>query len=481
MLKEVFIERRNEILRVAIKNGSRLTDCFIEEESRNPYPGQIYKAVVKNIVPAIKSAFLDIGLDKNAYLYLEGKYEKRGIKRGDEIIVEVVKEELGDKGAKVTSAFSIPGRYSVLLTDNKDISFSSKISSVEFKKKVLNELHKPKEIGIKIRTNAEGVSLEHINEEIKLLHEAYKKIINMEAYKIKPGLLFNDGGVLLRALRDYVDDSTVRILVNSNDDYKIVTEFIQGKSDIYAKVELYEGHRSLFDVYGIEKELQFFRNRRVNLNCGGYIIIDRTEAMYVIDVNSGKNVAASRREDTALQTNLEAAEAAARQIRLRNLSGIIILDFIDMSEELHKRKVSEKLIQAFQDDKTKTIIYPFTELGLVQIARRRRGKTLQEFMEEQCENCKGRGSRLSYEYICLLLKNEILKSDNESKIQDIYIEINDYYKNKICSDFEKFITAIEGENKRIYMKYSENIESFKVEPLIFTKQVEEVLQYKVYG
>lgn len=480
-MKEVFIERSGEILRIAIKSGSKLIDCFMEEECRDPYPGQIYKAVVKNIVPAIKSAFLDIGLEKNAYLYLEGKYEKKGIRKGDEIIVEVVKEELGDKGAKVTSAFSLPGRYCVLLTDNTDISFSSKFKSQEYKTLILKELQKPGDIGMKIRTNAECVPLEDINEEVKLLYKAYRNIVNEKSYKAKPGLLFSDGGVIARVLRDYIDDATSGIVVDNEQDYEIVKGFIEGKRDISAKVDRYFGYRSLFDAYGIEKELLILRNTKVKLNCGGYIVIDRTEAMYVIDVNSGKNIAARDRENTALNTNMDAAESAARQIRLRNLSGIIMIDFIDMVEEGHRRKVLDCLRQAFEDDKNKTIIYPFTELGIVQIARRRRGKTLQEFMEEECEECRGRGSRLRFEYICLLIKNEILKADNENKIQDIYIEMNSYYYNRVNENPDRFIGTIKGENKRIYLKATDEVENFKVEPLIFTKQVEAVLQYRVHG
>ncbi|MDP4087650.1 MAG: ribonuclease E/G [Bacillota bacterium] len=478
-MKEVFIERRDEILRIAVKSGNKLTDCFIEEEEQAAYPGQLYKAVVKNIVPAIRSAFLDIGLEKNAYLYLEGKYEKKNIRKGDELIVEVVKEELGDKGAKVTSAFSLPGRYSVLLTDNTDITFSSKISSREYKESALKGIIKPGEIGIKVRTSAEAVSLEALNKEIGELYDVYRETVNKASYMTKAGLLFSDGGVLARVLRDIVEGTTTDIIVDNELDYGLVKAFIKEKSDIGAEVVQYSGHRSIFDAYGIEKELLFLRNRRVKLGCGGYIVIDRTEAMYVIDVNSGKNVNAGRREDTALTTNLEAAESAARQIRVRNLSGIIVVDFIDMSEEINKRKVLDRLRQAFEDDKNKTIIYPFTELGLVQIARRRRGKALQEFMEEECNECKGRGSRLRFQYICMLIKNEILKVDNENRIKDIYIELNEYYQNSVDESLEEFLRLVEGEDKRIYLKYSNEVESFKVEPLLFKRQIESVMQYKV--
>jgi len=479
-LKEIFIERRKEILRVAIKNSGSLSDCFIEEERHAPYPGQIYKAVVKNIIPALKSAFLDIGLEKNAYLYLEGKFEKRNIKKGQELIVEVVKEELGQKGAKVTSAFSIPGRYCVLLTDNCSISFSSKISSQEYIKEIREGIKKPSDIGIKIRTAAEQVSLDEINQEIDKLYRQYKRIIEESSYKIKPGLLYNGGGTIGKVLRDNLDGLVSKIIVDSKEDFEAIKEYVIDKKDISTEVQLYEGHRSLFDFYGIEKEISHLKNERVNLSCGGYIVIQNTEAMYVIDVNSGKNVGSNLRELTALETNLEAAKTCARQIRLRNLSGIILIDFIDMQKESHKNKVLEELHKGFEDDKNKTIIYPFTQLGLVQIARRRKALPIENYILEECKQCKGHGRKLKFSYVCMLIKNEMLRVDNDSKIKDILIMLNSYYRRFVEESSQGFLNSIEAEGKRIYLKFIDGeFENFKVEPMIFKKQIEEVQKYLI--
>lgn len=477
-MKEIFIERRKEILRVAIKNNGSLTDCFIEEERHGPYPGQIYKAVVKNIIPALKSAFLDIGFEKNAYLYLEGKFEKRNIKKGQELIVEVVKEELGQKGAKVTSAFSIPGRYCVLLTDNCDVSFSSKITDKEYIRDIREGIRKPSEIGVKIRTAAERVSLDEINYEIDKLYSQYKRIVEEGSYRIKPGLLYNGGGTLGKVLRDNLDSLVSKIIVDSQEDFLAVQEYIMDKKDISLEVELYEVHRSLFDFYGIEKEIALLKNERVNLSCGGHIVIQNTEAMTVIDVNSGKNVGSNLRELTAFQTNVEAAKVAARQIRLRNLSGIIVIDFIDMNQEKYKNKVLDELYKAFEDDKNKTIIYPFTQLGLVQIARRRRSLPIESYILEDCRQCKGRGKKLKFSYICMLIRNEIQKVDNESKIKDIFIQLSSYYKRFVEADAEAFLSSIEAEGKRIYLKFvDEELENFKVEPMIFKSQIDEAEKY----
>lgn len=457
-----------------------LMDCFLEEEEKNPYPGQIYKGVVKNIVPAIKGAFVDIGTDKSAFLFLEGKYEKKNIKKNDELIVEVVKEELGDKGAKVTTAFTIPGRYSVIMTDNNSISFSGKIKNEEFKKLILDNIKKPEEIGIKIRTNAQVISFEDVNKEIEELYAAYKKIVAKATYSAKPQLLYDAGGVLLRVLRDNVEDSTKRIVLDSKADCERVMEYIEDKSDIKAKVEYYEGSRSLFDLENIERQILHLRSSRVNLKCGGYIIIDRTEAMYVIDVNSGKNVSPSQLEKTAFLTNMDAATEAARQIRLRNLSGIIVIDFVDMHLEENKLKVIDVLKAGFEGDKNKTVIFPFTELGLIQIARRRRGKNISEYIEENCRECQGKGKKLKFSYICMLIKNEILKLEAEG-INNILISISQYYKVHIESNKTHFITSIDGEKKGIYVKYMEDLDSFKVKALVFMNQIEDAEKYQING
>jgi ribonuclease G len=480
-MREIFIERRDKILRIAIKDNNRLSDCFMEEESNEAFPGQIYNGIVKNVLPGIKSAFIDIGLDKNAYMYIDRKLGNINIKKGDEIIVEVVKEELGGKGATVTNKFTIAGRYSVVTTANKNINISSKIKDEDLKRALLDKISKPDDIGLTIRTNACEAEFSSINEEISRLYQLYKGIITEGSYRRKPGLLYSDEGVLDRMLRDNISKNTKRIIVDSCEDYNHVLDFLKNRLEIPVKPELYNEHRTLFDFYGIEKELLNLRNNRVGLSCGGYIVIDKTEAMYVIDVNSGKNVGNDNLSKTVEVTNLQAAAEIPLQVRLRNLSGIIIIDFIDITSDAIKEKIINTLKKGFEDDKNKTIIYPFTELNLVQIARRRRGKTIYDYMEEECVECKGKGRRLRLDYIKLLLKNEILRADAESKIKDIYIQLDEAYKTTVEKSIGEFVKDIGGEEKRLYLKFAENIEYFKLEPLIFESQVKKVENYKIYG
>ena len=480
-MKEIYIERQEEFLRIAIKENNKLKECFIEEDYSGPIPGEIYKGVVKNIVPAIKCAFIDIGHDKDCYMYLDEKFNNTKIKKGDEIIVEVLKEGIDKKGAKVTSAFGIAGIYSVVVNMNKEISFSKKINNKAFEDAVSIGLNKPEDIGVMIRTNAFDVDLSVLNDEVLELYEIYKGIINQAQYSRNPILLFSDAGALNRTLRDILDKNTFKIVLNNESDFEYAKKFTDHRKDIDVKVELHNESRMLFDYYGIEKEILSLRNHKIPLKCGGNIVIDKTEAMYVIDVNSGKNVKSRSLQKTAQSTNIEAAEEIARQIRLRNLSGIIIIDFIDIEDLDVRRSILDVLRVGFADDKNKTVIYPFTQLNLVQIARRRRGKSIYEFIEEPCKHCGGKSSRVKLSYIQFLIRNEIFKIHKEQGIKDIYIEIDQIYQKDIMDDVLGFAGQIGALENSVYVNFIPHLEKFKVESLIFANQIRNLQTYKIYG
>lgn len=479
-MKEIFIERQKELLRIAIKENDELKECFIEEETGEPYPGEIYKGVVKNIVPAIKCAFIDIGHKKNVYMYLDERFKNTKFKKGEELLVQVIKEDLGSKGAKVTNAISLPGTYCVLETFHKDISFSKKISEKNVKDAISQGLIKPADIGIKIRTNGAEVSIDTINDEINTLYALYKDMLDKANYSKKLGIVFNDGGILGRVLRDKLSGSNFKIYVDNEEDYNYISCFLNNIVDAKINVKLHQESRSLFSYYGIEREILSLRNNKVSLQCGGYIIIDKTEAMYVIDVNSGKNVKSNSIQKTVFFTNYQAAEEIAKQIRLRNLSGIIVIDFIDMDNEENKKKVLYKLQDGFIDDKNKTVVYNFTDLNLVQIARRRSGKCIYEYIEEECKVCSGKGKRVKLDYLCMLINNEIIRIGEQRDIKDIHIELDEIYSKDIQGDIISFVKNIDALDKNIYVTYRAN-EYFKVEPLIFHSQVENLEKYKIYS
>jgi ribonuclease G len=480
-VKEIYIERQDELLRIAIVQNNKLKECFIEEELGGPIPGELYKGVVKNIVPAIKCAFIDIGHNKDCYMYLDERFNNTRIKKGDELIVEVLKEEIDKKGAKVTSAFGIPGTYSVIVNINNDISFSKKINNKVFENMVSKELDKPCDIGVMIRTNAFDVDINVLNAEVKALYEVYKDITNRAKYSRNPMLLFSDAGALNRTLRDILDKNTSKIILNDESDFQYAKKFTENRKDIDVKVEFHNESRMLLDYYGIEKEILSLRNHRIPLKCGGNIVIDKTEAMYVIDINSGKNIKSRSLRKTAQTTNIEAAEEIARQIRLRNLSGIIIIDFIDVEDLEVREKILGVLEAGFTDDKNKTVIYPFTQLNLVQIARRRRGKSIYEFIEEPCKQCLGKSSRVKLSYIQFLIKNEIFKINKEQGIKDIYIEIDEIYKKDIMDDVLEFARQIGSLDNTVYVNFIPHLEKFKVESLIFANQIRNMQTYKIYG
>lgn len=480
-MKTIFIERQENLLRIAVRENDKLVECYIEEEKNEPVPGEIYKGIVKNIVPAIKCAFIDIGYEKNCYMYLDSKFNNTKIKKQDEVIVEVIKESIGTKGPKVTNAVSIPGRYSVVETLNKDIRFSKSIKNEEFKAYISENISKPEDIGIMIRTNGEKVGLIELQNEVNSLYEKLKRIQREHRFSIKPGLLYSDAGVMDRVLRDRVDAKTSSIIVDNEADFQYVKKIIQNLSDIKVEVILHNDNRSLLNSYGIEKEILNLRHNKILLGSGASIVIDKTEAMYVIDVNTGKNLSSNSMERTVLNTNLEAAKEITRQIKLRNLSGIIVVDFIDMDNKEHKDKVLEVLREGFKDDKNATHIYPFTELNLVQISRRRRGKNISEFIEEKCETCEGRGKKIKLSYLMSMIRNEVVKINREQAIKDIYIEMSSIYEKEILEDKIGFVKAIEALDKRVYVKFKNKVELFKIEPLIFLNQIQNHQIYKIYG
>lgn len=480
-MKRIYIERQEEILRAVIKDNDEMREFLFEEESGRPIPGEIYKGVVKNIVPAINSVFIDIGVDKNVYMHLDKKSGSRKIKCGDEIVVEILKEEVGDKGAKVTGNFNIPGTYCVLNTNKGRINFSKRIDDRNFIKQLKENIIIPDEAGITIRTNAQNASVDAVKKEIEELYGVYKNIIREANYSIKPKKLYSDEGVLGRILRDTDYNKETTIIVNNKEDYNEVEAWFQNASNSNIKIELHDENRMMFDYYGIEKEILSLRKRVVELECGGHIVIDKTEAMYVVDVNSGGNINNKSIKETAKKTNIEAAVEIARQIRLRNLSGIIVIDFIDINSDSIREKIISVLKKGFIGDKNTTKIYPFTELNLVQIARRRRGNSIYDYTEEKIKNIYQSGNRIKLSYVNNLIRNEIVKIDNEQGSKDIYISLSGIYKRDIMSNIKGFVEDIKALNKKVYLNFIDTEDELKVEQLLFESDIKKMQSYKIYG
>lgn len=370
-MKEIFVERRNNILRIAIRNKGILKECIVEEENKGPLIGEIYKGRVKNIIPATNSIFVDIGLDKEAYLYYSNELKESGIKKGDEIIVEVIKELLNDKGPKVTTKFSIPSKYIVLESCGEGMEFSKRFKDEVKEELIRAELDEIPGVKLIMRTESANVSIEELKVEKNLLLKEYEEIMRRMKFSTNLGKLYGDNLALNKVLRDKVGTEPIKIVLDDVDDFEFAKNYLKDQENITIKI--FNDTRGLFDTYGIEKELLKLRHNKVALHCGGSIVIDKTEAMYVVDVNTGKNIKERNFEKTILETNLEAAKEIGRQILLRNMSGIIVIDFIDLRDKSHKSLVLKELKEALKEDGGNVKIFPFTELNLVQIARKRRG------------------------------------------------------------------------------------------------------------
>lgn len=476
-MKEIFIERRGDLLRIATKWNNELVESIVEEKKNGPIIGEVYKGRVKNILPAINSIFVDLGLDKEGYMYYSDELKLKGIKKGDEILVEVIKEPLNDKGAKLTTKVSIPGKYIVINCYDKGIEFSKRIDDREKKNEILNNIEPLIDAGITVRTEGVNVDIDILKNEISKLYNEFQEIDKKMKHSLGEKKLYGEDLALTKLLTNSFNERDIRIYVDNHLDYEKVSNFIKAQENF--KIEKYEGYRNLFDFYGIEKELLKLRHNKVNLSCGGYIVIDRTEAMYVIDVNSGKNIKERSFNKTILETNLEAAKEIGKQIRLRNLSGIILIDFIDMRDKNQKEIVMDTLKDSLKLDKGNIKIFPFTQLDLVQIARKRQGKSVYEYMEENCTICKGRGMILKLSYIEGLIKNEIIRMKEENSISSFHIQIDNIYKDKIKEDIFSFIKEIEALDMEIYLTYVDNIEGYKIEPLIFQGQKDNLKDYLI--
>ena len=463
-MREVFVESREKQIRVAVKQNGELVQCIVEEETSKPQIGEIYKGRIKNIVPAINSIFVDIGLEKEAYMYYSDELKRMNIKKGQDILIEVVKEPLCDKGAKVTHKISIAGKNLVLIME--DVIDRQRLTSI---------IKPIKDVGIVLRTESVNATEEELLKELAILLEKKDAMERKLRYSTNLGKL--QSNTILKKFFEEIENKKTKVFFDNEEYLNNISEILKDKEHI--QLSLYGEKRSLFDFYGIEKEILKLRHKKVNLPCGGYIIIDKTEAMYVIDVNSGKNIKGRDFSKTIFQTNLEAARECGRQIKLRNLSGIILIDFIDLREDYQKPKIIEELRKALKEDKGNVKVYPFTELGLIQVSRKRKGKSIYEYLEEPCKVCKSNGFLLKRSYIENLIRNEIIKCSRENSIKDFYIEIDKNYEHDITGDLFNFIKNIEGLDKEIYLNFAYDIEGYKIEPLIFSNQKDNYQHYKI--
>ena len=406
MIKDILVDTGFGETRVAIIEDGEPVEIYIEAAGCEKLAGNIYRGKVERILPGMQSAFVDIGTGKNAFLYADDIIKSRDlilaqtakienlVSQGQEITVQVVKEALDNKGSRVTTDIKLPGRLVILTPLTTGIGVSKKIKSPDEKERLrqIAENLCPEGSGIIVRTAAEGKQSEELEADIKGLLKLWKSISDKEERGSVPRCIYSEPGVIYKLVRDHIDSDLHRFIINDRVEYEKLLELLDGVSPVIKlKVELFCKDYDMFEYYHIDTAVSKALARKVWLKSGGYLVFDKTEALTVIDVNTGKYVGKNTLEETMLKTNEEAALTVAKQIRLRNISGIILIDFIDMKDTSHKERLLSVLREAVKKDSSKVTVVGMTNLGLVELTRKKVRGTLQQLLTITCPTCSGLG------------------------------------------------------------------------------------------
>jgi len=442
MTVELLVNVTPQETRVAVVENGMLQEVFIERARRRGLVGNIYKGVVSRVLPGMQAAFIDIGLDRAAFLHAsdialidsDDKAEASGngdnitrlLHEGQKLLVQVIKDPLGSKGARLTTHITIPSRYLVFMPETENVGVSQRIEDEAERQRlreiVLTERDEENTGGFILRTAAEGVDEESIASDLHFLQRLWASV-REQMSKAKAGdVVHEDLPLVLRVLRDISDSEVEKLRIDSRETFQRVDRFVrQFTPELLNKLEYYPGERPVFDLHGVDDEIQKALESKVQLKSGGHLVIDQTEAMTTIDVNTGAYVGHRNLEETIFKTNLEAAQAIVRQLRLRNLGGIIIVDFIDMQTEEHKRQVLRALEKHVERDNANCHISEISSLGLVQMTRKRTRESLEHILCEPCPTCGGRASVKTAETVCYEIFREILRESRQFDVQQLLV------------------------------------------------------------
>ncbi|OCQ52415.1 Ribonuclease G [Photorhabdus australis subsp. thailandensis] len=430
MTTELLVNVTPSETRVAYIDGGILQEIHVEREAKRGIVGNIYKGRVSRVLPGMQAAFVDIGLEKAAFLHasdimphtecIAGEEQKNFhvrdiaelVRQGQDLMVQVVKDPLGTKGARLTTDITLPSRYLVFMPGASHVGVSQRIESEDERNRLKNIVadYCDEHGGFIIRTAAEGVGDDELAQDAAFLKRLWSKVIERKKRNVTKNKLYGELALAHRILRDFAGTALDRIRVDSRLMFNQLQEFISEYiPKMTAKLELYNGNQPIFDLFDVENEIQRALDRKVELKSGGYLIIDQTEAMTTIDINTGAFVGHRNLEETIFNTNIEATQAIARQLRLRNLGGIIIIDFIDMNSEDHRRRVLVSLEQVLSKDRVKTTINGFSQLGLVEMTRKRTRESIEHILCDDCPTCHGRGTVKSVETVCYEIMREIVR------------------------------------------------------------------------
>ena len=464
--------------RIAILEDGILEELYIERFSREQIAGNIYKGRIVNVEPSIEAAFVSIGLSRNGFLHVSDvkNYRRNGEKQLDsdsttktrenksriktlinpdqEILVQVIKEGIGDKGPSLTTNVSIPGRFLVLMPESNLVGVSRKIIDETERtrlKQIIEELNPPPNLGLIVRTAGENQTKHELSRDYNYLQRLWKVIETKEKKAEIPSVIYQESDLVIRTIRDIFSTDIDEIIIDSEAVFKKIRYFLRLiMPGCVRKLKLYNEHEPLFHKYNIEREIEKINKKEVRLARGGSIVIEQTEALVAIDVNSGKYREESDPEKTSFKTNLKAAKEITRQIRLRDIGGVIIVDFIDMKEESHMRVIEKVMEEALKRDRARKKMLKMSKFGIIEMTRQRIRPSLKSVIYESCKSCEGTGETKTVESTCLDLMRQIKSTVNNPLIKEIEITANDIVAGYMLNKKRKRLTELED-------KFSKNI------------------------
>lgn len=499
MSKEIIVNADARESRIAVREDGQLAELHIEREER--VVGSIYKGRVDNVLPGMDAAFVDIGLERNAFLYVgdifpagddgdaarasegEGGHDRRGrrprsnasirdlVRRGQELLVQVVKGPRGTKGSRVSTRISLPGRYLVFMPDENSTGVSRKIDDPKERdrlKKIVESIRRPG-YGLIVRTEAEDKSERELKQDLAFLEKQWDDIRGKARVTPAPNLVYADLTLLFRILRDAFGSDVDKLILDQAGDYRRAHELLDffGPS-LKDRVHLYDGEKPVFEQLGIEQEIERLLKRRVWLKSGGYLIIDQAEALVAIDVNSGKFTGnTSGLSDTIVQTNLEAVAEIARQLRLRDLGGILVLDLIDMNSAADRKRVEQALERELKGDRSRCKISHISPLGLIEMTRKRTGETINEQMDEPCPYCNGQGRLPSAESVAIQIERDLRRLARAQNAEAFRVVCHPQVAAYLIGEAGEDIERLEhGLQRGVYVRVSEELhqEKYEIQP-----------------
>ncbi|TNF07725.1 MAG: ribonuclease G [Gammaproteobacteria bacterium] len=463
MSSEILINITPMETRVALVENGVLQDVMVERATSRGIVGNIYKGKVVRVLPGMQAAFVDIGLEKAGFIHVDDIHKPSAageagatwdivqcLREGQSVVVQVIKDPISTKGARLSTRLTVSSRYLVYMPEVDHLGISQRIEDEVERERLIGGMEQAlagmeSGGGYIIRTAAEGVDVEELGKDIQFLHRLWAHVHEKAGQLQAPATVYEDLPLYLRAMRDMPQPLVEKVRVDSGEAYAKLCDFAaQFNPDMVGLIECYSADRPLFYLYGVEDEISRALEKKVSLKSGGYLVIEQTEAMTTIDINTGAFVGKRNLEETIFKTNLEATATIARQLRLRNLGGIIIIDFIDMQDPEHRRQVLRALEKALSRDRAKTAIASVSELGLVEMTRKRTSESLGQLLCEACPVCDGKGSLKSAETICYEILREILREARAFECEGFLVLAAPVVIDRLLDEDSAYVADLEG-------------------------------------